>query len=65
MIFKQIGKKGMVEKPVIVFDRLDSSGERFWTPMIGLLNQWCYDGEFIVVQELEEIIPTIKKMMAV
>lgn len=65
MIFKQIGKKGMVEKPVVVFDRLDSSGERFWAPLIGLLNRWCYNGEFAVVDRLEDIIPELKKTMLV
>lgn len=63
MIFKHQGKKGMAGKPVIVFNRRDSSGVRFWTPLIKLLGGWCYDGEFVVVEELGEIIPTIKRLL--
>ncbi len=63
MIFKQQGKKGMVDKPVVVFDRLDSEGKRFWTPLIEMLGQWCYDGEFVVVQELDEIVPKVREMI--
>ncbi len=64
MIFKQQGNKGMVDKPVIVFDRLDSSGKRFWTPLIELLGQWCHESDFVVVNELEEIVPKIRGMIA-
>ncbi|MDP4779394.1 MAG: LOG family protein [Akkermansiaceae bacterium] len=63
MIFKHQGKKGMANKPVIIFDRMDASGNRFWTPLIKLLREWCYDGEFIVVEELEEIVPTVRKLI--
>jgi len=64
MIFKHQGVKGMAGKPVVVFDRKDAQGRRFWTPLIKLLGDWCYDGEFIVVEELSEIIPTIRKMLS-
>lgn len=64
MIFKHQNKKGMGDKPVIVFDRLDASGKRFWTPLIELLAKWCSDGEFLVVEELEEIVPTIRTLLS-
>lgn len=64
MIFKSQGKKGMSGKPVVVFDRKDAGGQRFWTPLIELLGQWCYDGEFMVVKELSEIVPMIKSLIA-
>ncbi|MGJ8633586.1 MAG: LOG family protein [Luteolibacter sp.] len=64
MVFKQQNNKEMKDKPVIIFDRLDSSGERFWTPFITLLGEWCYDGEFIVVNELEDIVPTVLKRIS-
>ncbi|MFK7849623.1 MAG: LOG family protein [Akkermansiaceae bacterium] len=63
MIFKHARDKGLPDKPVIVFDRMDSSGQRFWTPLIDLLEDWCDDGEFTVVNELEEILPTIKRLL--
>lgn len=62
MIFKHQKVKGMADKPVIVFDRKDADGRRFWSPLIKLLGEWCYDGEFVVVDELSEIIPTVQKM---
>lgn len=62
MIFKQQDVKGMADKPVIVFNRTDTEGRQFWAPLIKLLGEWCYDGEFVVVDELSEIIPTVRKM---
>jgi uncharacterized protein (TIGR00730 family) len=63
MIFKHQGHPTMTGKPVIVFDRKDAQGKSFWTPLIQLLSTWCYDGEFIVVEELHDIIPTIQKLI--
>ncbi|MBC7980707.1 MAG: LOG family protein [Armatimonadetes bacterium] len=63
MIFKHQGKKGMADKPVLVFDRTDAEGRKFWTPLIKLLQEWCYDGEFVVVNELSNIVPTLKRLM--
>ena len=64
MIFKHQKVKGMAAKPVVVFNRKDDQGRHFWAPLIKLLGDWCYDGEFIVVEELSEIIPTIKKAIS-
>jgi uncharacterized protein (TIGR00730 family) len=63
MIFRHQGGKGMSQKPVVVFDRLDRSGVRFWTPLIDLLREWCREGEFTVVNELDEIIPAVKRLL--
>jgi uncharacterized protein (TIGR00730 family) len=63
MIFKHQGHPSMVNKPVIVFNRKDSQGQSFWTPLIEMLGSWCYDGEFIVVNELEQLIPTVQKLV--
>ena len=61
MIFKHQKVQGMAEKPVIVFDREDANGQRFWAPLIELLGEWCADGDFIVCKELAEIVPTVLK----
>jgi hypothetical protein len=29
-----------------------------------MLATWCYDGEFIVVDELHELIPTLQNLIA-
>lgn len=64
MIFKHQRKKGLEDKPVVVFDRMDASGKRFWTPLIELLAEWCDDGEFVVVDELDEIVPTVRRLLS-
>jgi uncharacterized protein (TIGR00730 family) len=63
MIFKHQGHPSMVGKPVIIFNRKDANGQLFWTPLIEMLATWCYDGEFFVVEELDELIPTVQKLM--
>jgi uncharacterized protein (TIGR00730 family) len=62
MIFKHQGHPSMTGKPVVIFNRKDADGKHFWTPLIEMLGTWCYDGEFVVVDELDELIPTIQKM---
>lgn len=63
MIFKHQGHPSMVGKPVVVFDRVDADGVSFWAPLIELLGTWCYDGEFLVVDELEQLVPTVKSLI--
>ncbi|MEO7101133.1 MAG: LOG family protein [Luteolibacter sp.] len=63
MIFKQQGHPSMVGKPVIIFNRTDANGLSFWTPLIEMLKNWCYDGEFVVVDELNQLVPTVKGLI--
>jgi uncharacterized protein (TIGR00730 family) len=63
MIFKHQGNPTMQDKPVVVFNRRDSNGVRFWDPLIRMLQPWCAAGEFVVVDELEEIIPAARALM--
>ena len=53
----------MEGKPVIVCDRLDASGIRFWSLLSSLLREWCGEGEFAVVAELSEIVPKVMEIM--
>ncbi len=64
MIFKHQKHSSMIGKPVIIFNRKDARGEGFWTPLIEMLATWCYDGEFIVVDELDELIPAVQNLIA-
>jgi uncharacterized protein (TIGR00730 family) len=64
MIFKQHGHPLLRGKPVVIFNRKDDQGRPFWQPLIELLQIWCYDREFEVVDELGELIPTIQKLTA-
>lgn len=63
MIFKHQGHPSMLGKPVVIFDRVDAKGVSFWTPLIELLTTWCFDGEFLVVNELKQLVPTIKSLL--
>ena len=63
MIFKQQGHPSMAGKPVVIFNRKDAAGKSFWVPLIELLGTWCYDAEFVVVNELNELIPTVQKLV--
>lgn len=65
MIFKHQENPSMFGKPVVVFNRKDAAtGLRFWDPLIEMLRPWCVKGEFVVVEELEQIIPTARSLMA-
>ena len=63
MIFKHQENPAMKDKPVIIFNRKDANGVRFWDPLIEMLQPWCSKGEFVVVEELDEIIPTARGLM--
>ncbi len=63
MIFKHQGNPTMKGKPVVIFNRRDADGVRFWDPLIRMLRPWCFDGEFVVVDDLEDLIPTARKLM--
>ena len=63
MIFKHQGNQGMAGKPVVVFNREDAGGARFWTPLIKVLQHWCDDNQFVVVEDLDQIVPTVKRLL--
>jgi uncharacterized protein (TIGR00730 family) len=64
MIFKQQGNPLMAGKPVVVYNRTDASGLRFWDPLVAMLEAMGTGGMFHVVNELAEIIPTLNLLMA-
>ena len=64
MIFKHQNHPCTRGKPVVVFNRPTASGVGFWTPLIELLRVWCFDGEFAVVDDFEQLIPTVRTLMA-
>lgn len=64
LIFQQQRNRLMEGKPIVIFNRLDSSGKRFFTPLIELIRQHSEPGAFIVVNELDEILPTLLGEMA-
>jgi uncharacterized protein (TIGR00730 family) len=63
MIFQQQQNPHVIGKPVVVFNRLDRSGKRFWTPLIEMLHASCGTQAFIVVDELDQIVPAIREAM--
>jgi uncharacterized protein (TIGR00730 family) len=63
MIFQQQNHPLVKGKPVIIFNRHDSAGVPFWQPLIDLLEKHCGRDQFVVVNELEQIIPTMQKLL--
>ena len=64
LIFKQTGSDFMRGKPVIIFNRKDErTGTRFWDKLIQLLEPWCEEELFSVVDELDEIIPAVDRLI--
>jgi uncharacterized protein (TIGR00730 family) len=64
LIFKQTGSDFMRDKPVIIFNRKDErTGNRFWDKLIELLQPWCEEDLFVVVNELDEIIPAVDRLI--
>ncbi|WP_193212217.1 LOG family protein [Luteolibacter marinus] len=60
MIFKHQKNPLMAGKPVIVFNRSNAAGVRFWDPLINLLSDLCEPGDFAVANTLEDILPAIR-----
>ena len=48
-------------KPIVLFNRLDESGVRFWDPFISLLESLGVDELVTSVNELDQILPAIEK----
>ena len=62
MIFKQQGHPSS-DKPVVVYNRRDVSGDGFWEPLIRMLGSWCHDEDFTVVDQFDRLLPTVERMM--
>jgi uncharacterized protein (TIGR00730 family) len=63
MIFKHQKNPLMDGKPVVLFNRLNPAGVRFWAPLIELLNGLCRPGDFVVAGSLDEILPAVRAGM--
>jgi len=48
-------------KPIVIFDRLQDSGERFWTPLFELIGDPATIEGLDVAKKREEILPLIEK----
>jgi len=63
LLLKEAGDPLMKGKPIIVYDRMDQAGQRFWTPLNELLSLIGVDsGDYQVVGKLEDILPAIKRV---
>lgn len=66
LIFKQTKSDFMQGKSVILFNRKDErTGIRFWDRLIHMLEPWCDENLFVVIDELEEIIPTVDRLITI
>lgn len=62
MIFKH-QRHSSANKPVVVYNRRDERGVGFWDPLIGLLETWCHNGEFTVVEQFDRLLPSVESLM--
>lgn len=63
MIFKHQKNPLMDGKPVVIFNRQGQGGLKFWDPLINLLSDMSYPGDFVVASELDDILPAIRTGM--
>lgn len=63
MIFKHQRHPSMLNKPVVVYNRVDAQGRAFWDPLIALLGNGCDGGEFSVVREFDHILPEVVRQL--
>lgn len=61
LIFKHQDHPVMRGKPIVIFNRIDTEGRKFWDPLIALLDDLCQCGDFIVANELGEIVPAVER----
>jgi uncharacterized protein (TIGR00730 family) len=59
MIFKHQKNPLMDGKPVVIFNRENRSGQRFWDPVIDLLSDMAQPGDFVVANTMEDLLPAI------
>jgi hypothetical protein len=64
LIFAQQRHPLMEGKPIVVFDRIDAVGRRFWSPLIALLDAMGAPRCFDVVEDFDAIIPSLKSGLA-
>jgi uncharacterized protein (TIGR00730 family) len=63
MIFKHQKNSLMADKPVIIFNRKNHAGLNFWDPLIDLLSDMCQPGDFLVANQLDDILPALQSGM--
>ena len=61
MIFKHQKNPLMTGKPVVLFNRANGAGVRFWNPLIDLLGSLCQPGDFVVANTLDDILPAVRR----
>lgn len=59
MIYKHQEHPLMEGKPVVIFNRENSQGQKFWDPLIEMLGKMTKPGDFVVASSLEELLPAI------
>jgi uncharacterized protein (TIGR00730 family) len=59
MIFKQNNHELMTGKPVVIFNRKNEMKIGFWEPLITLMASMCAPDSFTIINQLDEILPSI------
>jgi len=61
LILHQQDDPVMKGKPIVLFNRLDDNGVRFWDPFVTLLDELGVGDLVISVDDLDQVLPTIEK----
>ncbi len=63
MIFKHRRSPLMEGKPVVLFNRQNQAGQKFWDPLIALLTSMSQPGDFTVANNLADLLPALQPGM--
>jgi hypothetical protein len=63
LIFKQQGNPLMRGKEVVVFNRVDARGVRFWDPLIGMLGPFLGPHDLTVADDLDEVMAGVQRRL--
>ncbi|MFY7817999.1 MAG: LOG family protein [Akkermansiaceae bacterium] len=62
LIFKHQAHPMMRGKPIVIYNRLDeSTGQRFWEPLITQFQGLCQRCDFTVAERRDEILPIVRE----
>lgn len=61
LIFKQLGSKLMLGKPVIIYNKPLPDGSGFWDQLVAMLKPWENSGYFAVCDTLEDVLKLSKE----
>jgi uncharacterized protein (TIGR00730 family) len=64
LIFKQMGSKLLLNKPIVIYNRrVEGTNKGFWDGLIELLKPWASDNLFHVFEDLDQVVHWLSSEM--